>query len=143
MRYFVSELVVDEECFELRKSGVIVHVEPRVLDFLIYLIRNRHRVVTRLELLDDLWKDSCVVDSVVTRCACLARKLLGDAALIRTIYGRGYRWVAPQMRIVDVETDSRIRSIGSLEALGRARDRDSGREERESRLVKEHRDFSG
>jgi len=141
MRYLLGDLIIDDECFEVRKSGVVVHVEPRVLDFVLYLIRNRHRLVTRVELLDGLWKDSCVVDSVVTRCACIARKLLGDAALIRTIYGRGYRWVAPQMRII--ESDMQVRGAGSLDSLTSVRDRDSGREDRVPRLVEVQRDFGG
>lgn len=98
MHYIVGDVEIDEEGFELCRKGVRVTVEPRVLEFILHLIRNRARLVTKDELLQALWQ-SFVVDSVVTRCACLARKTLGDPTLIRTIYGRGYRWSAPNTHV--------------------------------------------
>lgn len=98
MHYTVGDVKIDEDGFELCRKGVRVTVEPRVLEFILHLIRNRARLVTKDELLEALWR-SFVVDSVITRCACLARKTLGDPSLIRTVYGRGYRWSAPDMSV--------------------------------------------
>jgi DNA-binding winged helix-turn-helix (wHTH) protein len=92
MMYCAGPLLVDDDGFELRRDGQLLAVEPLVFDFILYLIRNRERVVLKNELLDALWKGSCVVEAVLTRCACLARKSVGMAA-IRTVRGRGYRWV--------------------------------------------------
>lgn len=99
MQYVVGDLEIDEDAFELRHEGSIVAVEPRVLEFVLYLIRNRVRLVTKDELLESLWRGGFVVESVVTRCASLARKALGDPSLIRTVYGRGYRWTAHNMSV--------------------------------------------
>jgi DNA-binding winged helix-turn-helix (wHTH) protein len=90
--YIAGEVEIDEDCFELRRRGVCVPVEPRVLEFILYLVRHRTRLVSKHELLDQLWKEAFVVDSVLARCACLARQALGRHELIRTVYGRGYRW---------------------------------------------------
>lgn len=92
MLYCAGSLLIDDQGFELRLDGRLLAVEPLVLEFILYLIRNRDRVVPKNELLDALWKGSCVVEAVLTRCACLARKSVGTAA-IRTVRGRGYRWV--------------------------------------------------
>jgi DNA-binding winged helix-turn-helix (wHTH) protein len=94
MHYWVGEAHIDARGFELRRNGQIVPVEPRVLEFVLYLIQHRDRMVPKHELLHALWKDSCVVEAVITRCAHLARRSLGDPKAIRTVRGRGYRWVA-------------------------------------------------
>ena len=82
----------DDACFELKRDGGIVEVEPRVFDFILYLIKHRARVVLKDELLNQVWKQSCISESALTRCACEARKALGDSSLIKTVRGRGYRW---------------------------------------------------
>ena len=87
---------LDEERFELRRACRAVKVEPRVLEVLVYLVRARGRVVTKEELLDQVWKKSFVSDSALTRCIMEARRAIGDpereVPLIRTVHGRGYRF---------------------------------------------------
>ena len=38
--------------FELRQASQLVHVEPQVFDILAYLLKHRHRLVSKTELLD-------------------------------------------------------------------------------------------
>ncbi len=94
--YSFREFELDEERFELRRSGRPVRVEPRVLEVLAYLVRNRGRVVTKEELLEHVWKKSFVSESALTRCIMEGRKAIGDSSreepLIRTVHGRGYRF---------------------------------------------------
>jgi len=42
-----GEFELDIDAFELRRGGRPVGVQPKVLDVLFYLVRNRERVVTR------------------------------------------------------------------------------------------------
>jgi len=87
---------LDEDRFELRRAGNPVRVEPRVLEVLAYLVRNRGRVVAKEELLDHVWKKTFVGESALTRCIMEGRRAIGDAdrnePLIRTVHGRGYRF---------------------------------------------------
>jgi len=87
---------LDSECFQLRHRGVPVHVEPKVMEFLIFLLENRQRLVTKQELLDSLWEQEFVGEAVLTRCVYLARKALDDASrqhrFVRTVHGRGYQF---------------------------------------------------
>ena len=106
--YIVGDVEIDEDAFELSRKGSRVSIEPRVLEFILHLIRNRSRLVTKDELILALWR-SFVVDSVVTRCACLARKALGNPSHIRTIYGRGYRWSGPITYVRNHEDSETIR----------------------------------
>ena len=63
--YEFEDCLVDPGCFELRRGGVVEHVEPQVFDVLVHLIRNRDRVVTKNELLDAVWGDRFVSESAL------------------------------------------------------------------------------
>lgn len=92
------EYEIDPDCFELRRRGKPVKLEPKVFDVLVCLIEHRDRVVTKQELLDSLWPGEAVSDSVLPRCIAAARRALGDTRtkqrVIATSHGRGYRFVA-------------------------------------------------
>ncbi|MDP7573356.1 MAG: winged helix-turn-helix domain-containing protein, partial [Myxococcota bacterium] len=92
------DCVVDESCFELRRRGKSVRLEPKVFDVLLHLIANCDRVVTKDELLDTLWPGEAVSDSVLPRCIAAMRRAVGDSRtrqqVIATAHGRGYRFVA-------------------------------------------------
>jgi DNA-binding winged helix-turn-helix (wHTH) protein len=76
-----------------------VHVEPRVMDVLVYLAERAGQVVSKDDLMARLWQDRCVTDDVLTVTIYALRKALGDDArrprYIETVSRRGYRWIAP------------------------------------------------
>ncbi len=88
---------LDPSCYELRRDGAPVHVEPQVFDVLRYLIEHRDRVVPKAELLDAVWGDRFVSDSALTSRLKAARRAIGDDGvaqrLIATVHGIGYRFV--------------------------------------------------
>ena len=90
--------VLDTELFELRQAGQRVAVEPQVFDVLRYLVEHRDRVVSKEELLDNVWGDRFVSESALTSRLKSARRAVGDDGrsqqVIRTLHGRGYRFVA-------------------------------------------------
>jgi DNA-binding winged helix-turn-helix (wHTH) protein/tetratricopeptide (TPR) repeat protein len=96
VRFGTSE--VSFERLELRRDGQVVPVEPQVFDVLAYLLVHRDRVVTKVELLDEVWGDRFVSESALTSRIKSARRAVGDTGrdqrVIRTIHGRGYRFVA-------------------------------------------------
>src|SRR5689334_2672099 len=93
-----DEFEIDTVRFELRSSGEVRHVEPQVFDVLRYLVENRDRVVTKEELLDNVWGDRFVSESALTSRIKAARQAVGDTGraqrVISTAHGRGYRFVA-------------------------------------------------
>lgn len=97
--YAFSEYELDTDRIELRRIGEPLAVEPQVFDVLTYLVTNRERVVSKNELLDNVWGDRFVSESALTSRIKAARRLVGDdgrnQAVIRTSHGRGYRFVAP------------------------------------------------
>jgi DNA-binding winged helix-turn-helix (wHTH) protein/predicted ATPase len=88
---------LDTARFELRRGGERQHVEPQVFDLLLYLVEHRDRVVTRDELLVQVWGHSYVSDATLSSRLMAARKAIGDSGraqlLIRTVRGRGYQFV--------------------------------------------------
>jgi pimeloyl-ACP methyl ester carboxylesterase/DNA-binding winged helix-turn-helix (wHTH) protein len=97
--YEFDDCLVDPGRFELRRGGVVEHVEPQVFDVLVHLIRNRDRVVPKTELLDTVWGDRFVSESALASRLKSARRAIGDDGasqrIIRTVFGRGYQFVAP------------------------------------------------
>jgi class 3 adenylate cyclase/pimeloyl-ACP methyl ester carboxylesterase/DNA-binding winged helix-turn-helix (wHTH) protein len=96
--YSFGDCELDATRFELRRAGRTVAVERQVFDVLFYLVRNRERLVTKDELLDAVWGDKFVGEAALNSRVMSARKAIGDSGkeqrLIKTIRGRGFRFVA-------------------------------------------------
>ncbi len=90
---------LDSARYELRRDGEPVPLEPKVLDVLLCLAGRSDRLVTKQELLDEVWPGVHVSESNLTRAVSMVRAALDDPAheprVIETVSGRGYRWKAP------------------------------------------------
>jgi pimeloyl-ACP methyl ester carboxylesterase len=84
---------------ELTRCGELVAVEPQVFDLLLYLLRNRDRVVSKDDVLEAVWSGRIVSDSTLTSRINAARRAVGDSGerqeMIRTVARKGFRFVAP------------------------------------------------
>lgn len=91
------DVMLDREKLEVRKSGALVSLEPKSLKVLEYLIENRSRVVTKEELIAQIWEGAFVTDNALTRAVAQLRKGLGDdarqARYIETVPTVGYRFI--------------------------------------------------
>ena len=89
---------VDTAAFTVHHDGQPVPVEPQVFDVLQYLIEHRSRVVTKEELLDNVWGDRFVSESALSSRIKSARRAIGDDGrrqeVIRTVHGRGFQFIA-------------------------------------------------
>jgi len=89
--------VLDIERRELRRGVEPVALEPQVFDLLVYLVRNRDRVVSKDDLIDGVWGGRIVSDSALTTRLNAVRKAVDDSGveqrLIRTVPRRGVRFV--------------------------------------------------
>lgn len=99
MLYRFGNYELDAQRRELRCAGQQVAIEPRVFEVLLYLLQHRDRMVTKEELLEHCWSDTSVSDAALTRCLAKVRKTVqpeqSGLSVIKTIYGRGYCFVAP------------------------------------------------
>ncbi len=102
---------LDEQTYQLYQSGEVVAIEPQAFKLLAYLIAHRDRAVSREELFDKLWPGQVVGDAALTYCVAKARKAVQDTGaqqqIIKTVHGRGYRFVAPIV-VTPPISDSRL-----------------------------------
>ena len=82
---------------ELRRGQNLVQLEPQVFDLLVYLVRNRDRVVTRDDIFAAVWGGRIVSESTLSSRITAVRKAIGDSgeqqALIRTAARKGIRFI--------------------------------------------------
>ena len=78
-------------------------MQPQVFDLLVYLVENRHRVVSKDDLIATIWQGRIVSESTLTSRINAVRKAVGDSGesqtLIRTIARKGVRFVG-DVRVV-------------------------------------------
>ena len=94
MIYTFSNIEIDATQFCLIRNNIVVSVEPKVLELIIYLIAQRHRMVPKDELIKQVWNGYAVGPTSIPRAVCLARKAIDNRSIIRTIHSRGYQWAA-------------------------------------------------
>ncbi len=93
-----GDIKVDLARLEVHRDGEVVPLTPREGDILEYLVRNHDRVVTREDLLLDVWhyrNPNVATRTVDIHIVGLRRKVEPDPAkptLIQTVRGKGYRW---------------------------------------------------
>ena len=97
MVFRFGDHVLDIERRELRRRGERVALEPQVFDLLVYLVRNRGRVVSKDDLIEGVWGGRIVSDSALTTRLNAVRKAVNDSGvaqrLIRTVQRRGVRFI--------------------------------------------------
>jgi eukaryotic-like serine/threonine-protein kinase len=90
----------DEARHELRLGGLPVELESKPLEVLTVLLHHAGEVVTKRELLDEVWRDRVTVEHVLATAVGKLRQALGPegAALIVTVPRIGYRLAAEVSR---------------------------------------------
>lgn len=118
-----GDVEIDPAILDVRVGGESQRVEPQVFDVLWYLARHRDRVVTKNELLDNIWGDRFVSESALTTRIKTARRVTGDDGrsqrVIRTSHGRGYQFIA-EVDVDRTQSDDDRGSTGSSGSSGDA-----------------------
>ena len=98
MIYRFGDHTLDTEGFRLSAGDDEIPVEPQVFALLQLLIENRHRVVSKDEIIEHVWDGRIVSDGTLNSRINSARRALGDdgkaQAVIKTFPRRGFRFVA-------------------------------------------------
>ena len=95
MLFRFSDCLLDTDRRELKRGTQAISVGPQVFDLLVYLLKNRDRVVSKDDVLAAIWRGRTVSQSTLTSHVNAVRKALGDTGadqrLIRTIARKGFR----------------------------------------------------
>lgn len=93
----------------LQRDGEVIPITPKAVDLLVALVGNRGHVLSKEELMKQLWPDSFVEEGNLSHYIFTLRKALGEdkngAKYIETIPRRGYRFVAEVIEIEDSTDD--------------------------------------
>lgn len=91
----------------LRRGAQIVSLAPKACELLGVLIENAPQVLSKEELMNQVWNDSFVEEANLTHHVSALRKALGEdkngRKFIETIPRKGYRFVAP---VVEAKKDA-------------------------------------
>ncbi|MEM9557848.1 MAG: winged helix-turn-helix domain-containing protein [Acidobacteriota bacterium] len=145
--FTVGDWTVEPDLLEVRRGSTSRRLEPKVMALLVCLAARAPQVVSRGEILEEVWEGRAVVDETVTRAVSLLRQAFGDAAqnptYIETIPTKGYRLlvaVATPAEAAPLRFDA-DRGHGEVDAETETRDgvaQDAEDERAEHRT--EHRD---
>jgi DNA-binding winged helix-turn-helix (wHTH) protein/tetratricopeptide (TPR) repeat protein len=89
----------------LLRDGQLIAVTPKGFETLLVLVRRGREVVSKEELLKEIWPDSFVEEANLSQHIFKLRKALGDTLegerYIVTLPGRGYRFAVPVRTITE------------------------------------------
>lgn len=102
-----GDFELDLQQRELRKSGTVVAIAPKVFDLLCFIVQNSNRMVTKTEILERFWSTS-TSEAALQKTISQLRKALScqGSDVIKTHHGRGFRFL-PHVEIKgdDATTD--------------------------------------
>lgn len=97
MVYLFANCRFDLESRELARDGEVVHLSPKAFELLRTLVQARPRVVSKDELMGQLWPSTFVAEGNLPVLVGEVRSAIGDSArepkLIKTHFSVGYSFV--------------------------------------------------
>src|SRR5580693_1920150 len=110
-----GEFQVDALARTLRREEEIVTLGGRAFDVLLYLVQNPGKVLTRDELLKNVWSDTFVDENSLAQSISVLRRAIdekpGQNSYIATLPGRGYQFVSP-VQIVAQQKETSVPDLG-------------------------------
>ncbi|WP_409289895.1 response regulator transcription factor [Peribacillus sp. SCS-37] len=90
----IEDLIINNESREVRRDGTLISLTPKEYDFLVYLVKNKNKVVTRENIIMNVWGydfegETNVIDVFIRH----LRKKVDEGfslPLIRTVRGVGF-----------------------------------------------------
>ncbi len=87
----------------LARAGQAVPLTPKAFDTLLYFVENQQRLLTKDELIAQIWPDSFVEESNLAQNVSAVRRALGEKPggghYIETVPKRGYRFVGDAKKV--------------------------------------------
>jgi DNA-binding winged helix-turn-helix (wHTH) protein/TolB-like protein len=114
----------DEKSAKLTNTidGESTHLRQKLVALLVYLLQHQSRIVTKQELLDELWDNGQFREKSLSQSILELRKSLGDSAnspkYIRTIPNQGYQWICHEETVSKNKTFlTKFRSLFKLKKV--------------------------
>jgi DNA-binding winged helix-turn-helix (wHTH) protein/Tol biopolymer transport system component len=108
---------IDASARSLQRGDAIIKLNSRAFDVLLYLVQNPGKVLTRDELLKNVWPDAFVDEHSLAQSISVLRRALeekpGDNTYIVTLPGRGYQF-ASAVRAVAHEDGNTLPEVATV-----------------------------
>ncbi|MBW4933168.1 winged helix-turn-helix domain-containing protein [Marinobacter sp. F4206] len=125
MIIILNEYRIDTSSYRITRYDRPVEVEPQVFTVLQVLIENRHRTVTKEDLIDHVWQGRVMSDAAISSRIKSARQAIGDDGktqrFIKTQHGIGFRFIG-DVEIYPSPQDSPLLSAPSSVTANEATD---------------------
>ena len=130
-----GQFEVDPLARTVQRQDVTLALNRRAFDLLLYFVRNPGRLLSKDELLKNVWPDAAVDENSLMQSISVLRRALdekpGENRLIVTLPGRGYQFVSPVQVVptedaslalapAEVETGGAMRLVSGRAPCGRA-----------------------
>src|SRR5580704_15082704 len=96
--YRSLDVTIDAGRASVSREGQAVELRAKAFLVLLYLVEQRHRVISKEELFERIWPGTSVGDATLVGCIQEIRKALADdpkiPKFIKTVPKLGYRFVA-------------------------------------------------
>ena len=127
MTYLFDGYSLDPGRRELRRGREDITVEPQVFDLLLYLIQNRERVVSKDDLMAQVWSGRVVSESTLSSRITAVRHAIGDDGeqqrLVRTLPRKGFRFIGAVSEEVVGRGQERAQAVTASGRAGLASER--------------------
>lgn len=119
--YYFARCELDTERRLLKVADIPRDVEPLVFDLLTFFLNRGDTVVSRDELVDELWNGRVISDSAISVRINAVRKAVGDngkdQAIIKTVHRKGFKLAIPVTQISGKAShlpDGRVDAVSAL-----------------------------
>lgn len=92
MKYQIGNFVLDEQNRVLIKGDEQLKVRPKTLSLLLYLAHRQGQIISKEELLTNIWNDVSVEDGVIFQSVRDIRQLFDNAGIVRNHPRKGYEF---------------------------------------------------
>jgi DNA-binding winged helix-turn-helix (wHTH) protein len=103
------------------EEGKAIQLRPKAYAILRYLLERPKVLVTKQQLLDDVWPDTFVSDAVLKDCIRQLREALRDDAktptYIETAHRRGYRFIAAVTELAEQPFAVQMHAVAAVSSF--------------------------
>jgi DNA-binding winged helix-turn-helix (wHTH) protein len=111
MRLAFDDFIFDEEQYELRRADTVVKIDAKLLKLLTYLLKHSGKLVSKQELLTEVWEGRALSNNILSVSVAKLRKALGhktgEREYIVNTFGLGYRFT-PAVTVIESDRDETV-----------------------------------
>lgn len=94
-----EDFIFDSSSHKLRHKGTKVAIRPKAIKLLSLLIQNRHRILSKAEIMSSVWGSDYARDHLLFQLISELRKDPLKSEFVRTQPNEGYQWNVPTKRV--------------------------------------------